>query len=320
MTLKTKRARVAFVLTALYAPLIMFGSSPAQATQLLASNILDQFNAVVVGDFTTTSDVEGRLVAGTIENSASSTFYNNPNPSSAPSTFQAVNALTIQSCPGCNVDNGGGVNYVNSNSGAFNLNGGGKVVDSSPSFAMADFTAPLNALANRLDGLTANSTFASTSNSLVFNVTPVNGVAVFDMTAAQLAGDNYNITFTNETSASSIVINVTGNFTEGGGENFNGDTYLDDHVIWNFVNATALSFKTWSGAVLGGEASVKNSSPMNGFLYAKSFNGDGELHDYPFEGAVAAVPEPATWAMMIIGLGGIGVSIRRRRRTTAATA
>lgn len=29
----------------------------------------------------------------------------------------------------------------------------------------------------------------------------------------------------------------------------------------------------------------------------------------------AAVPEPATWAMMLLGFGAIGVSLRRRRRT-----
>lgn len=32
-------------------------------------------------------------------------------------------------------------------------------------------------------------------------------------------------------------------------------------------------------------------------------------------GAVAAVPEPATWAMMLLGFGAMGVSLRRRRRT-----
>ena len=31
--------------------------------------------------------------------------------------------------------------------------------------------------------------------------------------------------------------------------------------------------------------------------------------------AVAAVPEPGTWAMMLIGFGAMGVSMRRRRRT-----
>ena len=31
---------------------------------------------------------------------------------------------------------------------------------------------------------------------------------------------------------------------------------------------------------------------------------------------VAAVPEPATWAMMLLGFGGIGVAMRRRRHAT----
>lgn len=33
--------------------------------------------------------------------------------------------------------------------------------------------------------------------------------------------------------------------------------------------------------------------------------------------SVAAVPEPATWAMMLLGFGAIGASMRRRRRVTA---
>ena len=31
--------------------------------------------------------------------------------------------------------------------------------------------------------------------------------------------------------------------------------------------------------------------------------------------SIAAVPEPATWAMMIIGFGAVGVAARRRRTT-----
>lgn len=31
----------------------------------------------------------------------------------------------------------------------------------------------------------------------------------------------------------------------------------------------------------------------------------------------AAVPEPGTWAMMLLGFGGMGVALRRRRQTTA---
>jgi choice-of-anchor C domain-containing protein len=34
----------------------------------------------------------------------------------------------------------------------------------------------------------------------------------------------------------------------------------------------------------------------------------------------AAVPEPASWAMMLVGFGGLGAVLRRQRRTVAATA
>jgi choice-of-anchor A domain-containing protein len=305
---------------ALVAP-VLVAAVPAHAAGLTADSILDQFNAVVTDNFSTNSDVEGRLVAGNISQGA--TFFNNPSPLSSPSSFQAVNALTISGCSSCNVDNGGSVNFITSNSGTFNLNGGGSIAKNNPSFAMSDFTTPLNGLQTDLAGLTSNSTVSSpNSNSLVFDVTPVDNVAVFDITGAELAGgsgDNYNITFSNETSASTIVINVAGSFTEGGGENFNGDTYLNEHVIWNFEDASNVSVKGWHGAVLAEDATVTNTSAMEGFLYAENFTGGGELHDFPFQGTVpGTVPEPSTWAMMTIGFAGLGfLGLRRRKAATA---
>ncbi|HLZ77595.1 PEPxxWA-CTERM sorting domain-containing protein [Phenylobacterium sp.] len=44
--------------------------------------------------------------------------------------------------------------------------------------------------------------------------------------------------------------------------------------------------------------------------------GDGRL-DYTVGGAV---PEPATWAMMLVGFGGLGALMRRSRRAAALTA
>ncbi len=316
------RSRRSAVVVAFVAPLLAV-ALPAHAAVITADDILGQFNAVVSGNFSTNSDVEGRLVAGNINNSQSSTFYENPNALSEPSAFRGVNALTIQNCPNCNVNHGGGVNFVTSNSGSFNLNGGGSVAPNNPSFAMSDFTTPLNGLQTALAGLTSNSIVNSpNSNSLIFNVTPVDGLAVFSMTGAQLSGsqnDNYNITFNNAAEATTIVINVTGSFTEGNGENFNGNTFLNEHVIWNFDDATNVSVKQWHGAVLAGDATVTNNSPMEGFLYAENFTGHGELHDFPFEGNVpGAVPEPSTWAMMAIGFAGLGFLGFRSRKTATA--
>ena len=36
--------------------------------------------------------------------------------------------------------------------------------------------------------------------------------------------------------------------------------------------------------------------------------------------SAAAVPEPASWALMLVGLGGMGAALRGRRRATATTA
>jgi PEP-CTERM motif len=45
--------------------------------------------------------------------------------------------------------------------------------------------------------------------------------------------------------------------------------------------------------------------------------GGPPLPGVPVVEPVAAVPEPATWAMLLVGLGGIGATLRRRRHTAA---
>ncbi len=96
---------------------------------------------------------------------------------------------------------------------------------------------------------------------------------------------------------------------------------FSDQVIWNFEGSTNLSFKLWHGAVLAGGASVTNTSPIEGFLYAASYSGQGELHDRPFTGTRAPpVPELSTWAMMGLGFVGLGLMGRRFGRRQAAVA
>ena len=48
-------------------------------------------------------------------------------------------------------------------------------------------------------------------------------------------------------------------------------------------------------------------------------NNPGWSHlDFFDTGGTRAVPEPATWAMMILGFGAVGFSLRRRRKATAS--
>jgi hypothetical protein len=73
---------------------------------------------------------------------------------------------------------------------------------------------------------------------------------------------------------------------------------------------------------------VQHITALDGSEFTVAF---GDLHGVTFGGnaispvtitvnSVAAVPEPATWGMMIIGFGGIGGLIRRRRSAVATSA
>ena len=48
-----------------------------------------------------------------------------------------------------------------------------------------------------------------------------------------------------------------------------------------------------------------------------SYSGDGNYHQAFAFSVPGGVPEPATWAMMIIGFGGVGAVVRKRRATVA---
>ena len=62
-------------------------------------------------------------------------------------------------------------------------------------------------------------------------------------------------------------------------------------------------FNLWPRSALGNNNQISDFAPQNANLTAT--------------GRLFSVPEPASWAMMIAGLGAIGVSFRRRRRALA---
>jgi choice-of-anchor A domain-containing protein len=103
---------------------LIIGAGSASAAPLTAADILSQFNAVVFGNFTSTSDVEGRLVVGG-SMTGGGTFNIKPG-SAAASSFAALTVYGSELSGGSfNINNGGGVAIAGSNSGTFNLNGGG---------------------------------------------------------------------------------------------------------------------------------------------------------------------------------------------------
>ncbi|MBW8812173.1 MAG: choice-of-anchor A family protein [Caulobacterales bacterium] len=212
-----------------------------------------------------------------------------------------------------------------------NVNGVKHAGDTSQATLGADLAAQAAAYATDfadlsayLDGLTPSGPLSSlltySGQTAKFNAGAGTGVAVFDIAdlAAALAGMS-NIQFTLPTTYDLVVINVTSpSFTMSGGVNFNGPTNLGQKVIWNFVNATTLNLgSSFFGSVLAPNATLTNGNFIEGSVVAKSVNQNGEIHMNNLTGGLGPIatptPEPAAWALMILGFGAAGAALRRRR-------
>jgi hypothetical protein len=149
---------------------------------------------------------------------------------------------------------------------------------------------------------TTNQTSTSVSVSSTENLTTTssNGQARFLATDGSLDAGTIFLTrggtFTSaefnlfnalgSTNSVNITVNgVTRAFALGNGENFFGFTATAGDVI------SSIAFDT---------------------------NGTGvtDLRQLRVGGVAAAVPEPGTWALMLLGFGAIGAAMRKRRRTT----
>jgi choice-of-anchor A domain-containing protein/uncharacterized repeat protein (TIGR01451 family) len=248
---------------------------------LMANTILQDFNAVVYTNASTPSDIQGAVVVG--GNFSGATIYNAPS-GTLPTGYGALTVYGSTSGNWINIDDGGNA-YVGGTKGAgINFNGGGSYTSAPPN-TIADFESSLNALALALSALSPTSTLPTTGNNEVIKATPgANGIAVFDITSAQLAAiPSFTI---NLNGASTVVFNVSGS-SDTFSANDESGTNGAGNIIWNFYNATTVNLTTAiGGTVLATGATVSNANQIDGALVANSLTGSGELHDIPFCGTL----------------------------------
>jgi choice-of-anchor A domain-containing protein len=287
-------------------------SGAASADPLTAQQILSTYNLVTTGNVSTSSDIVGNAVVG--GNLSGASFFAGGSNVPASPVLNLYGTLDSS----LNLNAGGDLNYAGSiNPPNVNFNGGGHHSTTVPN-TITDFTAPLTTLSQQLAGLAA-SPGATISNGN-FNAGSNTGIVVFRVTGTQLEMDlGSNITFTG-TGVTSYIIDVTGNFTEPGGDNWNS---LQPDALFNFSsNVTTVAVGNWNASILAPDAAVSIlNGNISGSLFAASYLGGGELHnDNLFDGALpsGAVPEPSTWAMLIAGFAGLGFVGYRRSRTVAA--
>jgi hypothetical protein len=78
------------------------------------------------------------------------------------------------------------------------------------------------------------------------------------------------------------------------------------------------ALNTFSFTATGASALTLRSNPDNGVFFATDIWGDGgNTGNVGALGPSSGTPEPASWALMIAGFGGVGAILRRRRLAAA---
>lgn len=155
------------------------------------------------------------------------------------------------------------------------------------------------------------------SNNKTFKYTgAATDLAVFSISVWDLANINWNINFG---SAVNVLINVTGGNFNAGNAHVNGFQNKANNVLWNFTDATTLQFgDSWYGSILALDATIYTNSNLNGAIAAKSYQGNGEIHDYhwsynPPLPPKTEVNEPGTLLLSLLGVGLMAIGRIRRK-------
>ena len=240
---------------------------------------------------------------------------------------------------------GGKVQNVNGSNGSKIQSGGGKggylnANGASVSTGLGDaFTAPLvagltaeqatleadlKAASLALAGMqttAGNDTSAYYGRLTLHAANDGSGVSVFNLTDAIFGYNEFALNLANANDP--VIINITGDGSyDWNANSINGLNWtVADNIIWNFSDASVLNLnREVFGSVLAPFATVTNANQLSGSIVAGKMNMKGQVQlgtfggDVHFRDATAgAVPEPATWAMMIAGFGLVGAMMRRRR-------
>jgi hypothetical protein len=101
---------------------------------------------------------------------------------------------------------------------------------------------------------------------------------------------------------------------------FAADNTVDSIKLNGTTIGSGGNFSSWSNFASGGASFVAGVNAVDFVVRNFAQNGGNPtgLRVEFIESSVAAVPEPAAWAMLIVGFGIVGVTARGRRKSIAA--
>jgi len=177
------------------------------------------------------------------------------------------------------------------------------IAAASPAFATVEVSAPTNV------GCASGPLAPPADFCAGYYTNNLLGGSPADITAQQnairlLPGfSSYTVDWTALTNAGKIVSSADVTALNNLLANAGGQVLIGFH--WGNVpgdDGNVSAFYLWNNAPTGSIHLTNTDGWSNAVLYTPT----------------AAVPEPATWAMMLLGFGAIGVSMRRRRRVPLA--
>ncbi|HEX3364713.1 PEPxxWA-CTERM sorting domain-containing protein [Phenylobacterium sp.] len=185
----------------------------------------------------------------------------------------------------------------------------------------ADAFTEAQGLQTYLDGLSTTQTFGSLSNTTTITDTgAVSGLNVITFSSLQ------NAPLTISGNANDIfVLRTAGNVNTNQVMSLTGGVTAN-HIFWDLDGSSGNVLQTSGGDQLsgmfidtkGGDFQFSELS-----LTGQLINTGGHIQfvsGSDMTTSTFTVPEPATWAMMLMGFGGLGAVLRSRRRRAAVTA
>ncbi|MBN8816664.1 MAG: choice-of-anchor A family protein [Sphingomonas sp.] len=217
-----------------------------------------------------------------------------------------------------------GGSYGDIASGSFtNANGSGGGNFTSRVASNNALTADAHTLSAYFAGLTATGTLTSgqyTPNAATL-VGSTSGINVFTIDGARWS-QLYALSFSGL--GSGAIVNIVGGGDYSNFINLNFGGLAAENVLFNFVDASSITMNGWNvgGTVLAPDAFLTlRGGSVAGSVIVDGFHSEGSTiggHAFTGLAATTAVPEPASWAMMIVGFGMVGAALRRRRRGAIA--
>lgn len=299
-------------------------SAPA-AAGTIDLGVASNYNAFIFGDYTTSGNsTAGALAIGGNANINGHSISNNKN-----NYYGAVIGGDLAGTPWGGSANGnlwvGGAN----NKGQ-NYTVSGHVDTSATISAPVDFSSAKNALtslSSELSKVSATGSYAAqdqwNQNSKVFTGSGAN-VEFFSLNANEFSSFN-NLFFNSIAAGTTLIFNVAGeSATLGWQWQSLGNSY---NVLFNFYEATSVTLQNASlyANILAVDATINGSGNLYGTVVGNSWNnaftlgngGFATAETALFAGVTAAVPEPHDYALLLTGLGVIGLTAVRRKKILA---